>query len=186
MQNNNWEIIKQKKTQQLDKELAFFTHKLDIIRSNRISLEVIRGLLISYQGEKKSIKSVSNLKITPSHELVVRGFEPKLTPLITKVILDNQLGYKLERTTKEESYLTLSPMTKEIKERLIKSVKAITEESKVSFRRIRQEFRDLVKKDQNISQDQKRNHELQIDKIIKDYQDKIITSEEKKIQELSS
>lgn len=166
--------------------MAFFIHKLDIIRSNRISLEVIRGLLIDYHGEKKPIKSVANLKITPNHELVVRAFETKNNPLIIKTILDNQLGYKLERTTKEESYLVLSPMTKEIKERLIKNVKVITEESKASFRRIRQEFRDLVKKDQDISQDQKRNYELQIDKIIKDYQDKIISSEEKKIQELSS
>ena len=110
----------------------------------------------------------------------------KLTPLITKTILDNQLGYKLERTTKEETYFTLSPITKEIKERLIKDVKTTSEESKASFRRIRQEFRDLVKKDPNFSQDQKRNYELQTDKIIKDYQDKIIASEEKKIHELNS
>ena len=169
----------------MEKELKIFVNKLDIIRSNRISLEAIRGLVVDYQGEKKPIKSIANLKISPSHELVIRAFEPKLTPLITKTVLDNQLGYKLERNTKEEVYFTLSPITREIKERLIKDVKVTAEEGKASIRRIRQDFRDLVKKDQKFSQDQKRNYETQIDKIVKDYQDKIIMSEEKKIRELS-
>jgi ribosome recycling factor len=149
-------------------------------------LEAIRGLMIDYQGGKKPIKSVANLRISSSHELVIQPFEPKLIPLIVKTILDNQLGYKVERSTKEEVYLVLSPITKEIREKLVQEVRVITEEGKAAFRRTRQEFRDWVKKDKNISQDQKKNYETQIDKIVKDYQDKIIVIEEKKIKELSS
>lgn len=170
----------------MEKELKFFVGKLDQIRSNRISLESIRGLVINYQGEKKTLKSITNLKVSSNHELVVRAFEPKLNPLITKTILDNQLGYKLERINKEEVYFILLPITKEIKERLIKDVKIIVEEGKASFRRIRQEFRDLIKKTENFSQDQKRDYEMQIDKIVKEYQGRIIVAEEKKISELSS
>ena len=142
--------------------------------------------MIDYQGEKKPIKSVANLRISSNHELAIRPFEPKLIPLINKTILDNQLGYKVERSTKEEVYLTLSPITKEIREKLFQEVKVIIEEGKVAFRRVRQDFRDWVKKDKNISQDQKKNYEVQIDKIIKDYQEKLIIIEEKKLKELSS
>lgn len=184
--NNNWEEVKKKKSELLEKELQIFIGKLEKIRSNRISLEAIRGLVIDYQGEKKPIKSIASLKISPSHELVIRAFEPRLLPIITKTILDNQLGYKLERSTKEETYLTLSPITKEIRERLVKDAKTITEEGRVAFRRTRQEFRDLIKKNPSISQDQKRNYEGQIDKIINGYQEKISAAEEKKINELSS
>jgi len=36
MENNNWEAIKQKKIEHLEKELKVFVGKLDKIRSNRI------------------------------------------------------------------------------------------------------------------------------------------------------
>ncbi|CAG8769532.1 10049_t:CDS:1, partial [Ambispora leptoticha] len=85
-------------------------------------------------GERKPLKAVANLRISPNHELVAHAFETKMIPLISKVILDNQLGYKVERSTKEEVYFTLTPITTQIKEKLIKEVKLITEEGKKNFR----------------------------------------------------
>ncbi|CAJ0845676.1 9196_t:CDS:1, partial [Entrophospora sp. SA101] len=43
---------------------------------------------------------ITNLRISPNHELIARAFEAKMTPLISKTILDNQLGYKVERIKK--------------------------------------------------------------------------------------
>lgn len=182
---NNWEEIKKKKTELLERELQVFVGKLERIRSNRISLEAIRGLMIDYQGDKKPIKSVANLRISSNHELIIQAFDPRLILVITKTVLDNQLGYKVERSTREEVYFALSPITKEIREKLIQEVRGITEEGKAAFRRTRQDFRDWVKKDKDFSQDQKKNYEGQIDKIVKEYQDRLITAEEKKIKELS-
>jgi ribosome recycling factor len=119
-----------------------FVGKLERIRSNRISLETIRGLMINYQGERKPLKAVANLRISPNHELVIHAFEAKMISLISKVILDNQLGYKVERSTKDEVYFTLTPITKEIKEKMIKEVKLITEEGKKNFRLIHQEIKN--------------------------------------------
>lgn len=183
---NNWEAIKRKKIEQLEKRLQIFTSELEKIRSNRISLELIGGLMVEYQGEKKMIKSLASLRISPSHELIVRAFDPKLVPLISKVVLNNQLGYKIERSTKEEIYFTLLPTTAEIREGLIRNVKMITEEGKKSFRLIHQDIKKSLKEDKSLSQDQKRSYEKQGDKLIKDYQDKLALAEEKKIRELNS
>jgi len=109
-----------------------------------------------------------------------------MLPLITATILNNQLGYKLERSTKEDAYFTLLPITREIRERLVREVKNIIEEGKKAFRLIHQDIKNTLKKIANLSQDQKRNYENQTDKLIKNYQDKLISTEEKKIQELKS
>ena len=140
---NDWETIKQKKIEHLEKELKVFVGKLERIRSNRISLEVIRGIMVNYRGERKPLKTMANLRISPNHELVVRAFEPKMAPLISKAILDSQLGYqeKRERSTEEEVFFTLSLITKEIKDKLIKEVKLITEEGKKNFRLIHQDLK---------------------------------------------
>ncbi|WNE40326.1 MAG: Ribosome-recycling factor [Mycoplasmataceae bacterium] len=183
---NNWEGVKQKKTSQLTKELEFFISKLDKIRSNQISLESISNLMVNLQGEKKPLKAVASSRISSNHELIIKAFEVKSIPAISKTILDNQLGYKLERSTKEEAIFTLTPITKEIKERLIKEVKLVAEEGKKSFRLIHQDLKKALKEDRSLSQDQKKNCEKQTDKLIKDYQDKFLIAEEKKIKSLSS
>lgn len=183
---NNWEVIKEKKTQLLEKELAIFIGKLERIRSNRISLEAIRGLMVSYQNERKPLKAIANLRISPNHELIARAFEAKMTPLISKAILDNQLGYKVERSSKEEVAFTLTPITTQIKAELVKKVKLITEEGKKNFRLIHQELKNWLKKEPHFSEDQKKAYKEQADKLVKDYQDKLLVAEEKKIKELSS
>ena len=182
---SDWGAIKQKKTELLEKEVRVFIAKLEKIRSNRINLEMIRGLPVNYQGEKKPIKTIANLRVSANHELIIHAFEPKLLPFIIKTVVDNQLGYKQERTTEDEVYFTLLPMTREIKERLIRNVKVIGEEGKTTLRLIRQKLRDLVKKNKDFSQDQKRNYESQIDQLVESYQDKLSAAEAKKTTELS-
>src|SRR6185503_4973006 len=135
---SNWEIIKQKATKQLEEKLRVSINKLERVRSNRISVELIGSLIVEYQGEKKMIKSVASLRVSPSHELIIRPFDSKLISLISKVILDSQLGYKVERTTKEEIYFALLPMVTEIRERHIKNVKMLTEDGKKAFRIVHQ------------------------------------------------
>jgi ribosome recycling factor len=183
----NWEAIKKKKIEHLEKELRVFVDKLEKIRSNRISVEVIGGLIINYRGEKKTIKSVAkSITISPNHELVIRASEPKTIPSIINTILDSQLGYNLERSNKEEAIFSLSLLTQEIKERLKQEVREIVEKGKINFRLIHQEIKNILKKESNLSRDQKRNYEKQGDKLVKDYQDKLLIAEKKKIQELSS
>jgi ribosome recycling factor len=118
--------------------------------------------------------------------LVVHSFEPKTTPLISKAILDSQLGYKVERSTKDETYFSLAPITTQIKERLIKEAGSITLEGEKNFRLIHQDIKKWLKKETGLSQDQKRSYEKQTDKLIKDYQEKLIAAEKKKAHELSS
>ena len=163
-----------------------FISKLEKIRSNRISLEVVRGLMVNCQGERKPLKAIANLRISANHELVVRAFEPKMLSLIEKTILDNQLGYGVERRTKEEIYFTLAPITTEIKEKLIREVKLVAEEGKKNFRLIHQDLKKWLKKESHLSQDQKKAYEKQADKLDKDYQDKLMAAEGKKNKELNS
>ncbi|CAG8799978.1 7951_t:CDS:2 [Cetraspora pellucida] len=133
--------IKKKATELLEKELEIFVGKLERIRSNQISLETIRGLTISYQGEKKPLKTISSLRVSPSNELIIRVFEPQLTSLIVEPV--RKMGYKLEGITKNEAYFTLLS-SGESREKLIRDVKSITEEGKVAFRQVRQALREKI------------------------------------------
>ncbi|CAI2192175.1 14140_t:CDS:1, partial [Funneliformis geosporum] len=116
----------------------------------------------------------------------VHSFEPKAIPLIKKVILEEQLGYKFERNTNDELYFSLTAITTQSKEKLIKEARLITLEGEKNFRLIHQDLKKWLKKEAGLSQDQKKSYEKQADKLTKDYQEKLLEAEKKKARELSS
>jgi ribosome recycling factor len=141
MQNNTWEEFKNKKIELFNKELKIFLEKINGIRSNQISLEVIRRLTISCQKEIKPVNALANLKVS-SNELIIKPFDPKMLSVIEKAILDSQLGYNTEKKTKEEIYFSLSPINTEIKKTLIKKANQISQETNKWFRLIYQDLKN--------------------------------------------
>src|SRR5438132_5687057 len=98
------------------------------IRSNQISLAAIEELTIEQQGKKQKIKQLATLKINPDRQLVIRVFEPKKIQMISKAILDSQLGYRQTKMEKNELCFSLAPMTGEIRQQLGKKTKEMIEQ----------------------------------------------------------
>ncbi|MCE8168499.1 MAG: ribosome-recycling factor, partial [Candidatus Moeniiplasma glomeromycotorum] len=182
---------KQKKNELFQKELEFFTEKIAQVHVNRLDLGAIgEKIKLDWRGKKVPLRSLAHLNISPSHELVVSNYESKMTSLIKNAILNNSLGYEFEmmdeKNNSNQLYFTLSVMTKEKRDRFIQQVEEIAKKGLVALRQVRENFRNLVKKEKNFSQDQKRNYEGQIDKLTKDYENKLMEVEKKKIKNLNS
>lgn len=191
---NNWETTKQQKNELFQKELEFFAEKIAQVHVNRLNLETIgEKIKLDRKGKKVPLRSLLNLNISPNHELVVSNYETKMVSLIKNAILGNSLGYEFEMAEKSgeknnsnQLYFTLAIMTKEKRDRFIQQVEEIVKKGLIALRQVRENFRNLVKKDKNLSQDQKRNYENQIDKLTKDYENKLMEVEKKKVKELNS
>ncbi|KLL02412.1 MAG: ribosome recycling factor [Mycoplasmataceae bacterium RC_NB112A] len=181
-----WEKIKTKNLKNFEKELSVFAGKLDKIRGNQINLETIRALVLNHKGEKKPIKAVASLKISPSYELVINNFEPKLYSLIKNTILEERSEYQLlgEKSTTNELYFTLALMTKEIRERLVQEVNSIANAGKIELQKVRENFRKELKREKNFPQDLTRRYENQIEELTKDYEKKLAALKDKKAKEL--
>ena len=183
----NWTEIKKNHNEgdYFEKELAVWVEKLAQIRSNRIVLEVIeKEINLKLTGQKNPAKSVASLTISPNYELVISNFEPKKKSGLTEAVL--KLGYdKVEgKSSQEKLYFTLSIMTQEKREEYIREVRKITEAGKIALRQIRENFRNLAKKEEDFSRDQKRNYENRIDQLKKDFEAKLTAAGEKKVREL--
>jgi len=163
-------------------------NNLKKVRSNQISLETIEELTIEQQGKKQKIKQLAALKINPGHQLVIRVFEPKKTQVISKAILDSQLGYQQTKVEKDEIYFSLAPMTGEIRQQLNKKVKEMIEHGKsalrISRKKVRKKIRNLVKK-KEMSQNEQNLAEKEIEKINEKYLKKIQVLQAKKEKELT-
>lgn len=168
----------------MEKELLFFIEKLNKVRSNRISLDTIRGLTINQRGKNVAIKNISDLRINENYQLVVEVEKPQDLPLIIKRITSSSLGLNLVKNNKQNAYFSLSIITDEIKENLIKEVKNIVNECRISFRNIRDQLRCYIKREKSFSDNQKKSYEKELEKIIDEFQNKIANAEQKKVIEL--
>ena len=179
-----WDEIKKKKIDSLEKELLFFIGKLDKVRSNKISLDVIRGLTINQRGKNIAIKNICDLSINENYQLAIEVENSQDLPLIIKKITNSNLGLNLVKNNKQNAYFSLNVITDEIKENLIKEVKNVANECRISFRNIREQSRSLIKKEKSFSENQKKIYEKDLEKIINDFQKEISAAEQKKVSEL--
>ncbi|MFN9113090.1 MAG: ribosome-recycling factor [Bacteroidota bacterium] len=140
-------------------------NKADPSLINSIKIQTDSGLIAL-----KSLSSIvgnneqRNLKITP--------FDSQNIKFIKKTLWDEQMGNVLE--TKTEIILTLPPITKDYKEKILADTKKKTEEIKVRIRQIRQDFLNKLKDVK--SEDEKKKKQKDIQNIIDKYVNKIENS----------
>src|SRR4051794_15646325 len=120
----------------MNKDLIKLTENLTKIRGNNVNLEVVKELPIVYQGKKEKIKNSATFRINSQGKLIVQVFEVKKAQLIKEAILATQLGFRqtnedrTEVKEKNELCFSLTPMTREIRQQLIKEANKIIEDGK--------------------------------------------------------
>jgi len=183
MNINDWEIFKENKIKKIENNFSFFIEKLNKIRGNVISVELIRDIKTS---DNRSIKTLASLRVISAREFVLKPFNAKDLSLIIKAVSNSQLGYNLERYTAEEAFFSLSLLTGEIRNNIIKDINNVANDSKKTLRMIHQDLKTFLKNNKQFSQDQKKAQEKHLEKQIKIYQDKITEAEEKKIKSINN
>lgn len=168
----------------MKRDLVRLADNLGKIRSNQISLKAIEELLIEQQGKKRKIRELAILRINPNNQLVIQVLELKDVSLIKKAILESQLGYQQIKIEKNELHFSLASMTGEARQQLVKKVKEIVEQGKASLRISRQKIRELIKKNKNLSQNEQKIAEKEIEKVNEKYLNEIKQLHSKKEKEL--
>jgi ribosome recycling factor len=148
----------------MKKDLTKLTENLTKIRGNNANLEIVKELSIVYQGKKEKIKYSGNFRLNWQGKLIVQVFEPKKAQLIKEVILatkDFQQTSEDRAETKEKNELCFSlvPMTREIRQRLLKEANKIIEDGKIKLQNSR---REILKK---ASLNEKEQAKKEVDKV---------------------
>lgn len=181
----NLEEIEKKKENILEKELSFFSEKINKIRSDRFSIEAIKGIVFNNNKKKIPIKQLCNFYIDQkTNQLVVTPDDPANLNLIVKLISDSNLGLRAINKTKKDCCFILDIITEEKKKELIKEIKLVVEQFKGVSRKIRDDFKNILRKNKKVSEDQKKNYEKKMERYVEECYKKIFTLENKKILEL--
>ena len=168
----------------MQKSIEKLKNDLSKIRTGRAHTGILDHLTVDYYGSQTAINQVANITVGDSVTINVQPYEKNMISVIEKVIREGDLGLN-PATTGDIIRIPLPPLTEERRRDLIKVVKSEGENSKVAIRNARRDANDALKKlikDKEISEDDERRAQDDVQKVTDQYIseiDKIIESKEK-------
>ncbi|MCG9478825.1 MAG: ribosome recycling factor [Actinomycetia bacterium] len=164
-------------------------HEFNTIRTGRATVALLDEIFIDYYGSKTPIKHVANISIPEARTMVIAPYEPKFLKEVEKQILASDLGITPNNDGKAVR-LSIPPLNEERRKELVKLVKKIAEEGRVSVRNIRRDLNDQLKKmetDGDITEDDHIRMQKDVQDLTDKYIEKIneaLSNKEKEIMEV--
>ena len=156
------------------------------IRTGRASTGLLDKIKVDYYGCPTPINQVAQVGVGDAHTLTVQPWEKNMVKVVEKAIRDSDLGLN-PATSGDVIRVPLPPLTEERRRELSKIVKGFGEDAKVAVRTLRRDANgqiERLEKDKEISEDDQRRLETDIQKLTDRYVaeiDKVITEKEKEI-----
>ena len=171
----------------MKKTCEALTAQLATIRAGRANAAVLDQIQVDYYGVPTPIQQVASIATPDPRSLLIQPWDNKLLKGIEKAILSSELGINPQNDGRSIR-LVFPPLTEERRRDLVKQTKKYSEESKVAIRNIRRDAIEKFKKQQKaseITEDDYKNAEKDIQKLTDDFIKEIDKISEKKEKELT-
>ena len=155
----------------MDKAIDALKNEFKKIRTGRASLALFEGIKVSYYGTPTPLNQVASLSVPESRLIVIQPWDPSVIGEIEKEIHKSELGLTPMNDGKVIR-VPIPPLTEERRGELVRVVRKIAEEHKVSVRNIRRDTNELLKglkKDGEIAEDDFYRAQDKVQKITDDY-----------------
>ena len=172
--------------EKMKKTISVFQEDLSEIRAGRANPAILNKINISYYGVPTPINQVAGISVPEARMIVIQPWDVSVLKEIEKAILASDIGINPNNDGKVIR-LNFPELTEERRKDLVKEIKKIAEESKVSIRSIRREGMDMVKnlnKTSQITEDELSRDEDSIQKLTDKYIeqiDKLLADKEKEV-----
>ena len=164
------DIVKQA-AGKMQKSIAAMKSELAKIRTGRAHPSLLDHLAVEYYGSKVPLEQVSSIVVEDATTLSLNVWEKALVEMVEKVIADADLGLN-PAVSGTVIRVPVPPLTEERRRDLVKVVRKHSEATKVSIRNIRRDANQHIKdalKAKELSQDQEKAGERQVQKVTDDY-----------------
>ena len=169
-------------TEKMDKSIENLEKKFATVRTGRANPSSLDGVMVEYYGSNTPLKQLATISVPEARQLLIKPFDRSCLGDIEKAILNSNLGYN-PGNDGETIRIVIPELTEERRRELVKQVKALSEDAKVSIRNIRREGIEDVEKCE-LPEDEEKGMEKEIQNLVNDYNKKIEAMLKEKEQEL--
>jgi len=139
--------------------------------------------MVNYYGVDTPLKQLATISVPEARQILVKPFDKSCVKDIVKAIQEANLGIN-PTDNGEAVILTVPQLTEERRKEYVKQAKQIAEDAKVALRKVRQEAREALEKDESISEDEEKRMQDEIQDLINEYNKKVDEKLSEKEEEL--
>ena len=176
-------------TDRMQKTLDVMQTNFAAVRAGRANAAVLDQIRVDYYGTPTPINQIASIASPDPRTLTIQPWDASTMKLIEKAIQASDLGINPQNDGRVIR-LAFPQLTEERRKELIKQVRKYGEDSKTAIRNIRRDAMDAFKKQQKkseITEDDLKNTEKDIQKITDEYiadVDKMVAKKEKELSEI--
>ena len=151
----------------MDKTVKSLAHEFSTVRTGRASGAILEDIRIDYYGTPTPITQIAGIKTPEPQLLVIEPWDKTALKTIEHALQASDLGIT---PSNDGSVIRLPfpPLTEERRKELVKQCKHYAEEARVAVRNIRRDANgklERAEKDAEISEDDMRRQEAEIQKL---------------------
>ena len=123
------------------------SRELANISAGRANSNLLNGVTVDYYGAPTPVQQLASINVPEARLLVISPYDKTSVADIEKAIIAANLGVN-PTSDGEVIRISVPALTEERRKELVKEVKKIGEDAKVSIRNIRRDINDQLKKDE--------------------------------------
>ena len=161
--------------ERMQKTIEATQRSFNTIRTGRASTSLLDRVMVEYYGSETPLKSLANLSTPDATTIMIQPYDASSMAQIEKAISLSDIGLT-PNNDGSLIRLNIPPLTKERRKELVKTVGKLAEEGKVGIRNIRRDAIEEVRKQEknsDISEDESRDLQDEIQKVTDDFNKKI-------------
>ncbi|AMO36361.1 ribosome-recycling factor [Thauera humireducens] len=181
--------LKKNTEQKMQKSVEALKTDLTKIRTGRAHTGLLDHVMVEYYGSMVPVNQVANITLIDARTIGVQTWEKPMLPKVEKAIRDSDLGLNPSNMG-ELLRVPMPALTEERRRDLTKVVRQEGETAKIAIRNLRrdanQHLKDAVK-DKEISEDDERRAEEDVQKLTDKYVaeiDKLLAQKEQELMQI--
>lgn len=172
----------------MEKSLESLKREFSKVRTGRASISLLDGIKVDYYGTQTPLNQLATLSVPEPRLITIQPWDATVIKEIEKAIMKSELGLTPVNDGKIIR-VSIPPLTEQRRVELVKVVKKMAENCKVSIRNHRRDFNEDLKqkkKDKEVSEDEFFKGQKEVQDITDDYikkSDELTQAKEKEILE---
>ena len=153
--------------EKMDKTISVLQESFAEVRAGRANPAILNKVKVDYYGVSTPINQVAGISVPEARLIVIQPWDMSILKEIEKAILASDIGITPNNDGKVIR-LSFPELNEERRKELVKDIRKMAEDAKVSIRSIRRDGIDEAKKaqkDGEMTEDDLRNAEAEIQKI---------------------
>ncbi len=170
----------------MDKAIKALRRDMARVRTGRASISLLDDVMVDYYGTPSPLSQVASLSVPEPRLITIQPWEKNLISDIERAIFKADLGLN-PSSDGQIIRLPIPALTEERRKEMAKQVRKMGEDARISIRSARREANEtlkLLEKDKEITADDLKQGEKEVQQLTDDYVAKIDVAVKEKEQEL--